>query len=180
MSVVLEKQNAGDLAEEHRPWLMRRALKLCRNEADAEDLVQDAITRFLAHCKPLRRLPDSEESGRLLARILANAFTDQCRRHKVRERNAHDPALGERLHAVPRALEPSPMESVTSEQISDVLRDFSPLDRQTYKLHSEGENYEEIARRCGGTPGAARTRVSKMLPKIRAKLVALLTAGRNE
>ncbi|MCP3102786.1 sigma-70 family RNA polymerase sigma factor [Myxococcus sp. K15C18031901] len=175
MSIVRSKQNAGDLAEEHRPWLMRRARKLCGNAPDAEDLVQDAITRFLTQCQHARALPDPEQSGRLLTRILANAFNDLCRRRKVRDRNAEDPLLGERLHAVPRPPEPSHMDSVTPEQVDDALRAFSPLDRKTYKLLSEGEDYEEIAIRCGGTPGAARTRVSK----IRAKLRALFTAGRN-
>lgn len=175
MSVVREKQRLGDLAAGHRSWLKGQAMILCGNAPDAEDLVQEAITKFLTKYQYEGHGLDRQKAEALLTEILTNSFNDQCRRRKVRDRNAHDPLLGERLHAIPRPSEPSLAETVTSEQVADSLRQFSPEMQKTYKLLSEGMSYEEIARQCGITVGTARKRVHD----IRAKLRALLTAGRN-
>jgi RNA polymerase sigma-70 factor (ECF subfamily) len=68
----------------HLPLLRARALKLCRNAAEAEDLVQDTIVRAL-------RFESTFEKGTNLRawlhQILLSVFVTRCRR-STRERRA--------------------------------------------------------------------------------------------
>ena len=58
------------------PWLQRRALSLLHNRADADDLVQDCLTRALSK-KPSLNNP-SQLRGWMLA-ILRNLFRARLR-----------------------------------------------------------------------------------------------------
>src|SRR5690242_12082113 len=72
-------------ARSQEPRLLTIALRLCGNEADARDLVQDTFERALRHAE--RILPGA--SGRSwLTTTLNNLFVDFCRRHRAK-------ALGE-------------------------------------------------------------------------------------
>src|SRR6476646_9180575 len=67
----------------HMPALYAAAVRMTRNERDAEDLVQDAMLRAY-------RFFDTFEAGTnckaWLFRILTNAF---CNRYRERERHGH-------------------------------------------------------------------------------------------
>ena len=84
----------------HMPALYAAALRMTRNERDAEDLVQDAMLRAY-------RFFDTFEAGTnckaWLFRILTNAF---CNRYREREREAEildrGGVLGGERRAVPR------------------------------------------------------------------------------
>ncbi|NTX07571.1 RNA polymerase sigma factor [Myxococcus sp. CA040A] len=176
MTTARSGPTAGELAAHHQEWLLVQARKLCGNVSDAEDLVQETFVRFMQRYRDETVLPDVEVSGLLLTRTLANAFKDQCRRRKVRERNAMDPRLRESLEV---GTEPEAnlqmSETITSEQVADALHSFSPKMQETYKLLAEGKAYQEIASRFGISVSA----VGKRLHDIRAKLRAKFLAGRN-
>src|SRR5262245_9282240 len=70
------------LAEEHRPALLARARRLCRNDTEAEDLLHDALERGLRAFPTVR--DDRRGRGWLFA-ILGNAFVDAVRRRRSRQ-----------------------------------------------------------------------------------------------
>jgi RNA polymerase sigma-70 factor (ECF subfamily) len=175
MSIARSRHRAGELAMQHRDWLLSQAKNMCRDESDAEDLVQEALLRFIKKYSEAEVLPDRRTSGALLITTLTNLFNDQCRRRQVRAQGVKDPALSERTDLEP---EPAPRllsETVTIEQVSEVLQTLSPTMQETFKLHVEGKKYREIARSVGIPVGT----VSKRLHDIRAKLRAFFSSGVN-
>ncbi|WP_141257657.1 MULTISPECIES: RNA polymerase sigma factor [unclassified Myxococcus] len=175
MSTMRSGQSAGDLAEQHRKWLRIHAKKLCGNPHDAEDLVQETCARFIKQYRDGRPLPDREASGRILTRTLVNAFKDQLRRNRVRERNALDPLLPERSHSVSDAEPPLLSEAITIEAVTEALQALSPKMQKTYKLMAEGKPYKEIANDCG----IPVSTVGKRLHDIRLKLRKALSSRGN-
>lgn len=107
---------AGRDLERRRAWFEREvlellpdlygaAIRLTKNEADAEDLVADAVARAWDRLDDLR---DPERFRGWVFRILANSFTSRCRAQEARgstvplDEEAHAPeaafSLFERLH----------------------------------------------------------------------------------
>jgi len=77
------KQVLTDLATSRATALKRHAFLLCGNEAEAEDLVQDALVR--AFSRPLRA-PRLDEAEAYVRVIIANRFIDLARRRTPRQR----------------------------------------------------------------------------------------------
>jgi RNA polymerase sigma-70 factor (ECF subfamily) len=71
----------GQCVEEHMDALYRLALRLTRNEMDAEDLVADAVTR--AWCA-IDSLQDRSRSKPWMFRILHNCFISNYRKKSIR------------------------------------------------------------------------------------------------
>src|ERR1700761_6645749 len=70
------------IAREHETFLLRVALRLCREPSDAKDLVQDTLARAFERFSQLQ--PDTHTRA-WLTTILKNHFVDRCR-SKGRER----------------------------------------------------------------------------------------------
>lgn len=77
------KQVLADLATSRATALKRHAFLLCGDEAEAEDLVQDALVR--AFSRPLRS-PRLDEAEAYVRVIIANRFIDLARRRTPRQR----------------------------------------------------------------------------------------------
>ncbi len=99
------KQTLSDLAASRATALKRHAFLLCGDEAEAEDLVQDALVR--AFSRPLRT-PEPAEAEAYVRVIITNRFIDLARREAPRRRAAAllghgrdipDPAAGVALRA---------------------------------------------------------------------------------
>lgn len=122
---------------EHLPGLRARALKLCLNAAEAQDLVQDTIERAL-------RFESSYRPGTNLRawihQVLFSVFVTRCRRSR-RERRAldqltsdpcawtrHDPAPA--MNNLPRRVEQA-IESLPA-QFGAVVR-LVDVDEHSYK-----------------------------------------------
>jgi len=75
------------------PALYGAAIRLTRNDADAQDLVAEAVAKAWLHLTSLK----SKESFRgWLFRILANEFISRCRSEEIRSiQEAYDEAAGE-------------------------------------------------------------------------------------
>lgn len=71
----------GALCRSERPRLLRRVRGLLRNQADAEDLVQDVFVNLLR-----RDLRAIESPRSYLARAATNAVLDHLRHQRVRAR----------------------------------------------------------------------------------------------
>jgi len=158
------------LIAKERPSLLAKARRLCRNEADAQDLVQSAAMRALERADKFL----SGDRGRSwLIAVLCNLFIDSCRRDTVAPRKV---ILDEERLAAPD-LEPEPEPAYARVTAADLRRALDALDgpsRRVFELFEvEQKSYVEIAE----TLGIAKNTVGTRLMRTRRKLRELLLAG---
>src|SRR5262245_5421591 len=96
------------------PRLFPLALRLCRNHADAHDLVHDTIERGL-RCRTLFRTGDSP--NRWMCTILRRIFVD---RYRSRRRHACHVAVEERLGWAAAPADPEEPSSWEAFSVEDV------------------------------------------------------------
>jgi hypothetical protein len=96
------EQTLADLASQHGPALKRHAFLLCGDEAEADDLVQEALVR--AFTRP-PRVPRPGAAEAYVRAIMVNLFIDGARRRSRWSRVA--PLLRDRRDD-PGAPAPSP------------------------------------------------------------------------
>ncbi|NPC48727.1 RNA polymerase sigma factor [Corallococcus exiguus] len=154
----------------YRDWLLSQARNLCRNETDAEDLVQETLLRFVKTFSQSGSLPDRKACGAWLNTTLSNLFIDQCRKQQVRKKHLTDPTRKEQTEATSKHSALPDLDDVTPEQLARAVETLSPPMQETYNLHAKGMKYRDIAEALGIPVGT----VSKRLHDIRAKLGALL------
>ncbi len=138
----------------------------CRNEEDAQDAVQDALLSAGSHLGSFRG--DGSLEG-WLVRMVTNA----C--YRMRRGRKNDPAL--HTTETPLASEaPSPeieaARAELSEALERALRELPPLDRAVLIL-AEGEGWTgpEISAELGMSPGAVRTRLTRVRQRLRPLLL---------
>ena len=155
----------SQVAQIHRSALRAMALRLCRNSADADDLVQDALERGL---KGFGRLgPESNPRSWLLT-VLHNRFIDLCRRRSRRPRET--PIDGVSL-AAPVPDSPPSWADVTNDEVLAALAQIGDDFRRVHDLHVlEKRSYEDIA----GILGIPRATVGTRLLRARRRLRELL------
>jgi RNA polymerase sigma factor (sigma-70 family) len=151
------------------PQLLRLALRLCRNHADAYDLAQAAVERGLKH---RTRFRTGDSPDRWMVTILRRMFFDDCRE---RRRRARVPLLDE--HESVTTLEPEPLaawEEFTLEDVQRALLFVDVLSREVFSLFVFRRlAQEEVARRLDISPKTVATRMFRT----RAKLRKLLETG---
>jgi RNA polymerase sigma-70 factor (ECF subfamily) len=148
---------------ELRAPLHRRLMASTRDEAAAEDLVQEAFLRLELEVRA-GRTPDNVAAW--LQRVAGNLATSRARRQAVADR--HAAALVERGHA------PSPEGAAIDAEEARVLRtaldELGPIDRRALLLAAHGYRGPEIADRLGRTQGATRTLLCRARAKMRVRL----------
>lgn len=156
-----------EFARPHAQAALRLARTLVRNEADAQDVVQDSFLRAFRHFRGF-----SGESPRawLLAIVRNVSFT------LWRRREGDDPAEPEqRLEAEPDPL-PSPearlLEACDAAMVRDALDRLPRLHREVLVLREMEEcNYREIASILGVPIGTVMSRLSRARAQLVRELV---------
>ena len=169
MSALLDGENRRMRAREtpdfddwvvaRGPALLRLAYVLTGNRADAEDAVQDALSRALPRWEHIRSVGDPDAYVR---RMVVNAHTSWWRRFRRREAPVADP----RPPATPGALGHEERDRVwraclalpDAQRVAVVLRYYEQLE------------YAEIAALTGVAEGSVRARVSRGLATLRGAL----------
>jgi RNA polymerase sigma-70 factor (sigma-E family) len=138
--------------------LFRLAYVLTGNRADAEDVVQDALSRALPRWS---RIVEADDPDAYVRRMVVNAHTSWWRRFRRREAPVAEVRLGEsrdpdveehdRVWRACLALPPE-------QRVAVVLRYYERLD------------YTEMADLTGVREGTLRSRVSRGLAALRATL----------
>jgi RNA polymerase sigma-70 factor (ECF subfamily) len=139
---------------EHLPGLRARALKLCLNRAEAQDLVQDTIERAL-------RFEASYRPGTNLRawmhQVLFSVFVTRCRRSR-RERRAI-----EQLTTDPCAWtrhEPGPAMNALSRRVEDAIEALPVQFGAVVRLVDIDEHsYKDAADRLGIPVGTVMSRL---------------------
>jgi RNA polymerase sigma-70 factor (ECF subfamily) len=145
------------------PFLTGVAERMCRNAADAADLVQDTVERAMRVGIPA----DVQKPRAWLTTMMHNLFLDRCR---AASRAPQCEPLDEAHNNItPLFIDvPEPPWGLTTlEDVRDALETVDPLFREVYRLHTfEGRSYEEIAKHLKisrFTVGTRLTRTRKML-----------------
>jgi RNA polymerase sigma-70 factor (ECF subfamily) len=166
LSNVKSGHPAGEFATQRRTWLLAQALNVCRNRTDAEDLVQEAILRFIQSFEKAESLPDERGCEAWLVTTITNLFTDQCRKRKIQESGAKELSLKGEAAEAEEPDAPPAYDAVTDEEFAQGLGLLSPKIRATFEMHAAGAKYQDISRAQGIPIGT----VAKRLHDARAKL----------
>jgi len=145
------------------PALLRLAYVLTGNAADAEDVVQDALSRALPRWERISRLDDPDAYVR---RMVVNAHTSWWRKFRRRE----SPAAEIRTDAVV----PGPGEGLPSDERRRLWAACQalPADQRTAVVlrYYEQLEYDEIAALTGVRGGTVRSRVSRGIAVLRLSI----------
>lgn len=162
-----------------RRQLYRAALKMTGNPSDAEDLVQETLTRAYTG---LRGFTPGTNARAWLHRIMANAFVNSCRK---RRREAA-PLLSPELETVPsltaiRMIGGGPSHAPSAED--EVLGQFAHSEyRQAldalpdcfkatiYLADIEGYSYYDVAEMIGVPIGTVMSRLHRARNRLREQL----------
>lgn len=141
--------------------LRRYAVSLTRNEADAEDLVQDALVK--AYQARGRYKPSQKLQGWLMA-ILHNTFIDRFRARKAEDRrDRHAAEFYEEAQA------PAQEESLRLKQLREAFMLLPDGQRQAMHLVAiEGLSYEEASAVLGVPAGTVMSRIARAREALRA------------
>jgi RNA polymerase sigma factor (sigma-70 family) len=148
--------------------LLAVARQRCRNEEDAQDAVQDTLLSAGRHLTSFRG--DGSLEG-WLVRMVANA----C--FRMRRGRKNDPSLHTTeapLTAAGESPEQATLRGEVGDALEQVLLELPALDRAILIL-AEGEGWTgpEIAREMDMTPGAVRTRLTRIRQRLRLHLEPL-------
>jgi len=177
---LVERARVGDtdafkeLVDRHSQTLFKTAYRLTGNEADADDLVQEA---FLRAYRKLDRFDGRSQFSTWLYRITVNCGMDLMRKKSRRNARA---AIDEGVVLDSMATEdPRPDRLALSGEIGraveSVLRTLSPMERAAFVLrHFEGRSIAEIGGLLDARSGATKHAIFRAVKKLRAALGPLV------
>lgn len=157
------------LVEPHFERLYRLAARLTGTRTDAEDLVQETLTRLFADADKLSGITDL---GPYLSRVLYNRFVDEHRARKRRPLTLvgdHDDLLEQADDSVdPDTLSEADAKSA---RLSRALARLSDEHRRLVLLHdAEGYTLRELEAMTGTTTGTLKSRLSRARARLRELL----------
>jgi RNA polymerase sigma-70 factor (ECF subfamily) len=171
-----DKEAYGALVARHSHILLRVAFRITGNEADAEDVVQEA---FLRGYQKLESFEARSSFGTWIYRIAVRGALDRISRGPAvdfsRVAGATDPEQDEVQVADTAA---SPERLLLSGEIGAMqefaLQSLTATERTAFVLrHMEDCATEEIAAALGIAPNAAKQAVFRAVKKLRIRLAAL-------
>lgn len=181
---VIEAILSGDrdayevLVNAHARALFRLAFRFTRNEADAEDVVQEALLR--AFCK-LSTFDARSSFGTWVYRITARCALDRIESRKRKEQ--HEVAPSDEIDASPGRWDApdggaGPERLLLGGEIAAqselALKALTPVERGAFILrHYEEQTTEEIAASLGISVNAAKQAVFRAVKKIRLRMAAI-------
>jgi RNA polymerase sigma-70 factor (ECF subfamily) len=171
-----DKDAYGVLVARHSHNLFRVAFRITGNEADAEEVVQEA---FLRGYRKLESFGSRSSFGTWIYRIAVRCALDRVASRKLEESSriaeATDLKRGNLQVADDTA---GPERLLLSREIGalqeSAMNGLTPLERTAFVLrHLEGLTTREIASALGAAPNAAKQAVFRAIQKLRQRLAAL-------
>jgi RNA polymerase sigma-70 factor, ECF subfamily len=169
----------------HRAQLYPVALRLTRNQADADDLIQETFTR--AYASFHRFEPDTNAEA-WLYRILTNTFISSCRKRQHEPRRAsisdlQDWQLAHATYCPPSGLRPADTEvldKLPDPQLQRALQQLPGHFRTAvYLADIEGYGRKEIADIMGTPIGTVTSRLYRAHRQLRGLLPHRAAAARS-
>ena len=141
-----------DLYEKHYPELLRYAAAACKNQTEAEDVVQEVFLKALQNADTFEDLGPNQRRA-WLYRALKNLMCDRYRRAQL------EMAYLETREGEAAACDPGIQE--TENRL--LLAKLSPEDQALFHLrYEEGYNASELSEMYGIPTGTIRARLSRM------------------
>lgn len=174
-----DKEAYGTLVVRHSQTLFRVAYRITGNEADAEDVVQEA---FLRGYRKLEGFESRANFGTWIYRIAIHCALDKVRHRRgdevSRVGDANDPELDQLQVADSKA---GPERLVLSGEIGSMqqaaLSSLTATERTAFVLrHMEDCTTAEIGAALGIDPNAAKQAVFRAVQKLRRRLAPLRVA----
>jgi RNA polymerase sigma-70 factor (ECF subfamily) len=144
-------------------------MRMCRNSADASDLIQDALERCLVNFD--RLTPGSNERAWAVT-VMHNLFIDRCRKNKREGKRVElddDPAA---LVAPEPASESAPAwDKLSADDLRQAVDQLEPEFRDVYRMKAlEQRSYKEISSDLGIPMATVGTRLLRARNKLRQLL----------
>ena len=171
-----DKDAYGALVARHSQSLFRVAYRITGNEADAEDVVQEA---FLRGYRRLATFASRSDFGTWIYRIAVRCALDKIASRRLDESRRVAEEDDPELQAVQVAdLAAGPDRLLLSREIGvlqeTAMRSLTPTERAAFFLrHLEGRSTGEIAAALGIAPNAAKHAVYRAVHKLRQRLALL-------
>jgi RNA polymerase sigma-70 factor (ECF subfamily) len=174
-----DKEAYGTLVVRHSHTLFRVAYRITGNEADADDVVQEA---FLRGYRKLEGFESRANFGTWIYRIAVHCALDKVRRRRGNETSrvgeANDPEQDQMQVADEAA---GPDRILLSGEIGAMqqaaLHSLTPTERTAFVLrHMEDRTTAEIGAALGIDPNAAKQAVFRAVQKLRRRLAVLRVA----
>jgi RNA polymerase sigma-70 factor, ECF subfamily len=171
-----DKEAYAALVERHSGKLFRVAFRITGNEADAEDVVQEALLRGY---RKLESFGSRSDFGTWIYRIAVRCALDRIGGSKIGESNRISETTNREQDEVQIAgQEAGPERLLLSGEIRAMqeiaMYSLSPTERTAFALrHLEDRTTEEIATAMGIPPNAARQSVFRAIQKLRRRLATL-------
>ena len=156
---VRRRKNVDALLATHRAYLEALARKLCQNQLDPDDLLQDLYEKLMTG----RHQPERANERAWFGRVLHNLFIDKLRRKQtLREEVLEEPAI-----AAPEDDE-TWWQKLTLDQVRASIARLPDELRRTFELFElEHRSYEEIAAMLGIAKNTVGTRISRARDRLR-------------
>jgi RNA polymerase sigma-70 factor, ECF subfamily len=168
---------AGRFEREAMPYreqLLRAALQMTRDRHDAEDLVQEAITRA---CAGYYRFAHGTNIRAWLHRILVNTFINGYRKRQrepvvtVSEPEQLQAYASAHLAGASMSAEEHVLSRMPADKLMDALRDLPPEFRQVmFLVDVEGYSYRETAAIMETPLGTVMSRLHRARTSLRSRL----------
>ncbi len=171
-----DREAYGLLVMRHSRMLFRLAYRMTGNEADADDVVQEA---FLRGYQKLATFEERSNFGTWIYRIAVHCSLDRLlsrRRDEARQVTEDYDPEAEGVHVADLA--PGPERMTLSAEIgmlSDrAMQHLTEMERAAFVLrHMEDMNTEEIAAALAVAPNTAKQTVYRAVQKMRKQLAVL-------
>jgi len=171
-----DKEAYGALVVRHSESLFRVAFRITRNEADADDVVQEALLRGYQKLAGFRA---ESNFGTWIYRIAVRCALDKIGRRKVGESSRVSDETSPELQEVQVAdWAAGPDRLLLSGEIGAMqetaMHSLTATERTAFVLrHMEDCTTEEIGAALGIGPNAAKQAVFRAVRKLRARLAVL-------
>jgi RNA polymerase sigma factor (sigma-70 family) len=163
----------GVLVEPDLPAMVRLAAVVSGNPADAEDIVQEALTKVL---QSLRRFDETRPFRPWFATIVANQARNWKRSRGRRLRLVERIAV--QANVAVRGVDELVIEADEGSQVVAALKHLEPLDREVLALRFlAGLTEKESADALGVAIGTVKSRTSRALLRLRSQLEANPKSG---
>jgi RNA polymerase sigma-70 factor, ECF subfamily len=171
-----DKEAYGALVRAHSATVFRVAFRIVGNEADAEEIVQEA---FLRGYQRLESFQQRSSFGTWIYRIAVNCALDRVSRPGIEaEYRPGEESDPEEKTVQVATQEADPERSLLSREISAAqqmaMRWLTPTEKTAFVLrHLEDQPTNEIAEALGIAPNAAKQAVFRAVQKLRRELAPL-------
>jgi RNA polymerase sigma-70 factor (ECF subfamily) len=171
-----DREAFGELVVRHSRMLFRLAYRMMGNEADADDVVQEA---FLRGYQKLATFEERANFGTWIYRIAVHCALDRLQsRRRIESRQVREENDAEQDSVQVADSAPGPERLALSAEIGTLgeqaMQGLTEMERTAFVLrHLEDRNTDEIAAVLDVAPNTAKQTVYRAVQKMRKRLAAL-------